>query len=665
MIRGSIVGLLAAALIPATASATASAAPPPDVETVPDEYLVPLDHVEAAAAATGGTVEVLGLGWALLRVDPGTEADLALAAGVDLYPNPVLLPQEEPLQDAQWGLAKIRTTAAWEVTKGRPAIVVAVLDTGTDLEHPELEPRLWDNPGEVPGNGSDDDHNGFVDDAHGWDFSDDDGRPDDHGYHGTIMSGILAAAIDGQGVAGVAPGIRLMPVRVCDEICPDDDVIAGLAYAVANGADVINISLGRAPLGADLDAPLRQAVKAAGKAGVLVVAAAGNQATDADVNPLVPAAFPGNTIVSVAATDPSDLLASFSNWGAETVDLGAPGTNILSTTPLDYDAAPGHGSLSGTSPATPHVTAAAALIRSANPCSPPSVVRSTILGTVDAAPDLEGRTVSGGRLDAGAAVNASLNRYGGEMDIEASASPAHGGAPLAVELTGDAKCDPTGKLAGYRWTFGDGGAADGSTVVHVFEEPGVYTARVTVRAPVGTEGRATVPVIVGLPFQDLNGSIFAKEIAWLSAKGITLGCDDAGTLFCPQAGVRRGQMASFLVRALDLPAGPDAFGDDDGTTHEDAINALAATGITEGCTATSFCADEEVTRGQMASFLVRALDLPAGPDAFGDDDGTTHEDAINALAATGITQGCTSTTFCPQMEVTRGQMAAFLYRALG
>ena len=154
--------------------------------------------------------------------------------------------------------------------------------------------------------------------------------------------------------------------------------------------------------------------------------------------------------------------------------------------------------------------------------------------------------------------------------------------------------------------------------------------------------------------------MFDKEIAWLSATGITLGCDDAGTLFCPQSGVRRGQMASFLVRALDLPPGPDAFGDDNGTTHEDAINALAATGITEGCTSSTFCPDEEVTRGQMASFLARALDLPPGPDAFGDDNGTTHEDAINALAATGITQGCTSSTFCPlQVEVTRGQMAAF------
>ena len=321
MIRLLIAVLAAVTSLPGTAPTAA----PSEVETVADEYLVPSDQADAAAAATGGSVEMLGMGWALLRVDPGAEADVATRAGVDLYPNAVLLPQEEPLQEAQWGLAKIRAPEAWEVTQGSSAIVVAVMDTGTDLEHPELEPRLWDNPGEVPGNGADEDGNGFVDDAHGWDFRDGDSRPDDLGYHGTIMSGVLAAAIDGQGVAGVEPGVKLMPLRVCDDICPDADVIAGLAYAVDNGADVINISLGRAPLGGDLDAPLRQAVKAAGKAGVLVVAAAGNQATDADENPLVPAAFSGNKIVSVAATDPDDLLASFSNWGEESVDLGAPG----------------------------------------------------------------------------------------------------------------------------------------------------------------------------------------------------------------------------------------------------------------------------------------------------------------------------------------------------
>ncbi len=247
---------------------------------------------------------------------PAAETDAAAAAGVDLYPNPVLLPQEEPLQEPAVGPGKGASTRRMGGDPGPSGIVVAVLDTGTDLEHPELAPRLWDNPGEVPGNGADDDGNGFIDDIHGWDFRDGD-KParrsrvprddDERGGGGRHRR-------PGCGRGG--PGCAADADRGCaTTVCPDADVIAALAYAVDNGADVVNISLGRAPLGDDIDAPLRQAVQAAGDAGVLVVAAAGNQATDADENPLVPAAFSGNTIVSVAATDPDDGLASYLQLG--------------------------------------------------------------------------------------------------------------------------------------------------------------------------------------------------------------------------------------------------------------------------------------------------------------------------------------------------------------
>ena len=167
------------------------------------------------------------------------------------------------------------------------------------------------------------------------------------------------------------------------------------------------------------------------------------------------------------------------------------------------------------------------------------------------------------------------------------------------------------------------------------------------------------------PFEDIGGSTFRWDITWLYYAGITRGCNPVD--FCPDAEVTRGQMAAFLVRALSLrAASTDYFGDDNGTTFEHDINALAASGITKGCSPTSFCPDAEVTRGQMAAFLVRALSLPASStDYFGDDNGTTFEHDINALAASGITKGCSPTSFCPDDPVTRGQMAAFLHRALG
>lgn len=166
-------------------------------------------------------------------------------------------------------------------------------------------------------------------------------------------------------------------------------------------------------------------------------------------------------------------------------------------------------------------------------------------------------------------------------------------------------------------------------------------------------------------FSDDDTSPFEADIEAIAEAGITGGC--GGTLFCPNDLVTRAQMAAFLARALDLPAGPDAGFSDVGGTFEDDINAIASAGITQGCDPGKFCPNAGLTRAQMAAFLVRAFDLPPGPDAgFGDAEGHAFEDEINRIAAAGITLGCDGgANFCPTEKVTRGQMAAFLARALG
>jgi hypothetical protein len=182
--------------------------------------------------------------------------------------------------------------------------------------------------------------------------------------------------------------------------------------------------------------------------------------------------------------------------------------------------------------------------------------------------------------------------------------------------------------------------------------------------PTGLGTPAGIKAISPLPFTDISSSTFVNDIVWLYDSGITKGC--TATTYCPTAGVTRGQMAAFLARGLGLPAtATDYFADDEGTTFENDINRLAAAGITKGCTATTFCPTATLTRGQMAAFLDRALGLPpTATDFFTDDDGTSFEASTNRLAAAGITTGCTATTFCPTAGVTRGQMAAFLHRAL-
>jgi hypothetical protein len=165
-------------------------------------------------------------------------------------------------------------------------------------------------------------------------------------------------------------------------------------------------------------------------------------------------------------------------------------------------------------------------------------------------------------------------------------------------------------------------------------------------------------------FHDVGSSAFKTEVAWLREKEVTTGCQTF--FYCPMQSVTRAQMASFLARALDLPAtANDYFSDDEGLAAENDINRLAAAGITSGCAAGLYCPSGLVTREQMASFLARAFDLPAtATDYFTDDETSTHEANINRLAASGITAGCSATKYCPKANVSREQMAAFLYRAL-
>ena len=168
----------------------------------------------------------------------------------------------------------------------------------------------------------------------------------------------------------------------------------------------------------------------------------------------------------------------------------------------------------------------------------------------------------------------------------------------------------------------------------------------------------------GPSFGDIDDARFPEAIEWLVEQGITTGC--AADLFCPKGEVTRGQMASFIARARNLPAATsDHFTDDDGATHEDDINRIAEAGITSGCGPSAFCPQRTLTRAEMASFLARALDLPvATQDWFDDDDGRTHEANINRLAEAHVTSGCGTRRFCPTRTVTRDEMAAFLYRAL-
>ncbi len=272
--------------------------------------------------------------------------------------------------------ADINAPAAWDVTTGSRANIVAVIDTGMDYKHPDLAPNVWTNPGEIPGNGIDDDGNGFVDDVHGYDFVNHDGDPMDDNGHGTHVSGILGAVGNNQlGVVGVNWDVQIMPVKFLNAAGSGFtvDAVAALNYAVTMGARISNNSWS----GADNNPALGDAIRSAGARGHLYVAAAGNNSRDVGQLPVYPAAFSADNTITVAATDRNDVLAPFSNWGAA-IDLAAPGVNVLSTLPGGS-----YGLLSGTSMATPYVAGTAALLWASDPSLTVAEVKQRILGGAD------------------------------------------------------------------------------------------------------------------------------------------------------------------------------------------------------------------------------------------------------------------------------------------
>jgi subtilisin family serine protease len=229
--------------------------------------------------------------------------------------------------------ADIDAPEAWDITTGNSNVVVAVIDSGVDYNHPDLSNNMWRNPGEIAGNGLDDDDNGKIDDVRGWDFVDEDNDPIDSDDHGTHVAGSIAAVgNNGTGITGVVWTAQIMPLRFLDAFGSGSvaDAIEAIDYAIDRGAKIINASYGSYTF----SMAEREAIARARDAGILFVAAAGNDNWNNDsAIKHYPSSYDLNNIIAVAASDQDDNLAPFSNYGATSVDLAAPGTIILSTRP--------------------------------------------------------------------------------------------------------------------------------------------------------------------------------------------------------------------------------------------------------------------------------------------------------------------------------------------
>jgi subtilisin family serine protease len=299
----------------------------------------------------------------------------------------------DPSMSQLWGMSKIDAYGAWNLATGNNAnrVVVAEIDTGVDYTHRDLAANIWTNPNAG--------RDGFGNDLHGYDFANNDSDPMDDNGHGTHVAGTIGAVgNNGTGIAGVNWAVSIMPLKFMTGTGSGylSDAIRAINYATMERTQygvnvrVINASWG----GGAYSAAMQTAIQAAGNAGILFVVAAGNDAANNDTNPHYPSGYNCTNIVAVAATDQNDRLASFSCYGATSVDMAAPGVSIYSTLPGNK-----YGRLSGTSMATPHVAGAAALAWAFDPTATVAEVRNALLQGVDRLSTLSGKVASGGRLD--------------------------------------------------------------------------------------------------------------------------------------------------------------------------------------------------------------------------------------------------------------------------
>ncbi len=435
------------------------------------------------ALETGKAIEAIV---AELRAHAGVvRANYDYMAYLTVIPN-------DPKFGELWGLhnnndTDIDAPEAWNISTGSANVVVAMFDTGIDYNHSNLAANMWKNPGEIANNNVDDDNNGYIDDIYGIDVAYRDTNPMDDHYHGTHTAGTVGArGNDGFGVVGVNWDVKLMALKLFDSSgsCYTSRAIECYEYVIdqkQKGQNIVavNNSWG----GTDAIQELFDVIKLAGENGILSVCAAGNSSKDNDAIPFYPSGYDTPYVIAVAATNSDNTLADYSHWGATTVDLGAPGSGITSC-------APGNTwkLLSGTSMATPHVSGAVALLASIFPNDTALQRKKRIMDNVDPHSSLNGKCVTGGRL----------NLY------KAATSGCMANADFSVAKNGDLGRIFTDKSTGsgceltdWSWNFGDGGTSIQQNPTHTYAAAGYYDVTLTVGGGTNTTSTLTKKIWAG------------------------------------------------------------------------------------------------------------------------------------------------------------------------
>lgn len=415
-------------------------------------------------------VETLGdLGWVRVKIPAGTTVEDAISrfrkqnGVVDAQPNFYYQLAATP-NDPQYnntglyGLGKISAPAAWDLTTGSSTVVVADIDTGLRYTHEDIAANAWTNPGEINGNGVDDDGNGYVDDYYGFDFRYNDGDPADENGHGTHTAGTIGATGNNLiGITGVNWNVKLMAIKIYSA-SGTDSTSAMLVNAYnyvrimkERGVNirVTNNSYADCPEACGYDQATKDALDAMGDAGILNVFAAGNNSgRNIDSQPLYPASYTSPSILAVASSTSTDTRSGFSNVGAVSVDLAAPGSSIYSTYVSSNTS---YASLSGTSMATPHVAGAAALLAAHNPSLSAISLKATLMNTVDVLAAWSGVVKTGGRLNVQRALQTPTVCTLG-LSTNDVTLPTKGGT-VTIDVTAPQNCDYAANKIQAAWVL--------------------------------------------------------------------------------------------------------------------------------------------------------------------------------------------------------------------
>ncbi|MBL4765846.1 MAG: S8 family serine peptidase [Colwellia sp.] len=583
--------------------------------------------------------------------------------------------------------ADIDAPEAWDISTGSHDVIVGIIDTGVDYTHPDLMANIWTNPAEIAGDGIDNDNNGFIDDIHGINAITGAGDPMDDEGHGTHVSGTIGATgNNGLGVVGVNHNVSIIGCKFLDSSGSGSlsDALTCMNYFVGlknNGVNirVTNNSWG----GGDFSRAFSDAITSSEEADILFVAAAGNDAYDNDAQNSYPSNYPHDSVLAVASTTHTDSMSYFSQWGLTTVDLGAPGSDILSTIPGG-----GYASFSGTSMATPHVTGAAALTWSVNPELSAIEMKELLMSSGDDNAALAGKTASGKRLNVKNALDSADPTPGFTLKATPSSSTIEAGETATYSFDVGSVADWTGEV---NLTLVDslGGATlstDTATPGATFElsvptaetQWGEYTFAVT-----ATSGELVKTVNVRLMINphNLNEFIYSNDdvvkIPDGDAAGITsiINIADDITVFASDIYVKITHPWVYdLTLTLTSPTGTSVVlpNDSDGniknidtTFSSEAFNGEVATGDWILSVTDDIASDKGALKNWALTIMGIGEILPSAPDVsfayeaelltatftdnstdrnddivswdwnFGDGEISTEQNPVHAFAATG------------------------------